>query len=43
MYGKQKRDKKDSSGPSAAALRPWIDEVMKGFANATPRKGQPMW
>jgi len=42
-YGEQKCDKGDSAGPSVSALRPWIDEVMQGSTNVTPRKGRPMW
>jgi len=42
-YGNQKCDIGDSAGPSVAALRPWIDQVMQGSANVTPRKGWPMW
>jgi len=42
-YGEQKCDRGDTAGPSVAALRPWIDEVMQGSTNVTPRKGRPMW
>ena len=42
-YGEQKCDRGDTAGPSVAALRPWIDEVMHGSTKVTPRKGRPMW
>jgi len=42
-YGTQGNCQGDSTGPSVSALRPWIDEVMKGSTNVTLRKGRPMW
>ena len=42
-YGTQGNCQGDSWGPSVSALKPWIDEVMTGSTNATPRKGRPMW